>query len=71
MLSFKLHMRIGEPDLLLPVAGHIVFTTVAGQGWLAGPKPSLDATRVMENEGQEIKLSSLLAYAKSLLFGHK
>jgi hypothetical protein len=23
--------------------GHIVFTTVAGQGWLAGPKPSLDA----------------------------
>jgi hypothetical protein len=38
MLSFKLHMRIGEPDLLLPVAGHIVFTTVAGQGWLAGLK---------------------------------
>jgi hypothetical protein len=23
--------------------GHIVFTTVAGQGWLAGPKPPLDA----------------------------
>jgi hypothetical protein len=38
------HTRIGEQDLLLPVAGHIVFTTVAGQGWLAGHKPSLDAT---------------------------
>jgi hypothetical protein len=25
MLSFVLHMRIGEQDLLLPVAGHIVF----------------------------------------------
>jgi hypothetical protein len=36
MLSFKLHLRIGEQDLLLPCAGHIVFTTVAGQGWLAG-----------------------------------
>ena len=24
-------------DQLLPFAGHIVFTTVAGQGWLAGP----------------------------------
>jgi hypothetical protein len=44
MLSFTLHMSIGEQDLLLPVAGHIVFTTVAGQGWLAGQKPSLDAT---------------------------
>jgi hypothetical protein len=43
MLSFNLHTRIGEQDLLLPVTGHIVFTTVAGQGWLAGPKPSLDA----------------------------
>ena len=38
-------MGIGEQDLLLPYAGHIVFTTVAGQGWLAGPKPSLDAIR--------------------------
>ena len=45
MLSFVLHMRIGEQDLLLPVTGHIVFTTVADQGWLAGQKPSLDATR--------------------------
>ena len=36
MLSFTLHTRIGEQDLLLPVTGHIVFTTVAGQGWLAG-----------------------------------
>jgi hypothetical protein len=42
MLSFSC-TRIGERDLLLPFAGHIVFTTVAGQGWLAGPKPSLDA----------------------------
>jgi hypothetical protein len=44
MLSF-ICTRIGEQDLLLPYAGHIVFTTVAGQGWLAGPKPSLDATQ--------------------------
>jgi hypothetical protein len=35
MLSFSC-VRIGELDLLLPVGGHIVFTTVAGQGWLAG-----------------------------------
>ena len=35
-LSFKLHMRIGERDLLLTYAGHIVFTTVAGQGWFGG-----------------------------------
>jgi hypothetical protein len=42
----QLHIRIGEQDLLLPFMGHIVFTTVAGQGWLAGPKPSLDAKRM-------------------------
>jgi hypothetical protein len=45
MLSFKLHTGIGEQDLLLPTRGHIVFTTVAGQGWLVGPKPSLDAAQ--------------------------
>jgi hypothetical protein len=50
-------MRIGEQDLLLPVAGHIVFTTVAGQGWLAGPKPSLDASRNVARAGYAIKLS--------------
>jgi hypothetical protein len=36
MLSFMLHTRIGEQDLLLPVAGHIVFTTVAGQRLVGG-----------------------------------
>jgi hypothetical protein len=45
MLSFSC-TRIGEQDLLLPFLGHIVVvTTVAGQGWLAGPKPSLDAPK--------------------------
>jgi hypothetical protein len=58
MLSFKLHTRIGEQDLLLPVAGHIVFTTVAGQGWLAGPKPSLDASCDVARAGYVIKLLS-------------
>jgi hypothetical protein len=45
MLSFTLHTRIGEQEtLLLPDAGHIVFATVAGQGWLAGlAEPALDA----------------------------
>jgi hypothetical protein len=35
--------------------GHIVFTTVAGQGWLAGPKPSLDASRDVPRAGSTIK----------------
>jgi hypothetical protein len=39
----RLHTHRESEDLLLPCAGHIVFTTVAGQGWLAGPKPPLDA----------------------------
>jgi hypothetical protein len=39
MLSFKLHTRIGERDLLLPVTGHIVFTTVAGQAGWRGRSP--------------------------------
>jgi hypothetical protein len=30
-------------DLLLPAWATSSFATVAGQGWLAGPKPSLDA----------------------------
>jgi hypothetical protein len=35
VLSFKLHMhRRAGP--IVAYAGHIVFTTVAGQGWLAG-----------------------------------
>jgi hypothetical protein len=54
MLSFSC-TRIGERDLLLPVAGHIVFTTVAGQGWLAGPKPSLDASRHIASAACAIK----------------
>jgi hypothetical protein len=47
MLSFKLHTCIGEQDLLLPVMGHIVFTTVAGQGWLAGRNRPLWMRREM------------------------
>jgi hypothetical protein len=40
----QLHTCIGEQDdLLLPARTTSSFTTVAGQGWLAGPKPSLDA----------------------------
>jgi hypothetical protein len=54
-LSFELHTRIGELDLLLSYAGHIVFTTVAGQGWLAGPKPSLDASRYVATGRAAIK----------------
>jgi hypothetical protein len=61
MLSFKLRTRIGEHDLLLPVTGHIVFTTVAGQGWLAGPKPSLDALRDVPRAGSTIKPSQHVA----------
>ena len=57
MLSCRLHTRIGEQDLLLPVMGHIVFTTVAGQGWLAGPKPSLDAVRYVATTGGQVKLT--------------
>src|ERR1700733_7551747 len=38
--------RIGEQDdLLLPAGATSSFTTVAGQGWLAGRKPPLDAVR--------------------------
>ena len=36
MLSFALHTSIGEQDLLLPRTATSSFTTVAGQGWLAG-----------------------------------
>jgi hypothetical protein len=40
---------------LLPFIGHIVFTTVAGQGWLAGPKPSLDAPQHVASASYAIK----------------
>ena len=40
---------------MLPVSGHIVFTTVAGQGWLAGPKPSLDSSRPIASGTSAIK----------------
>ena len=46
MLSFSC-TRIGEQDLLLPYRATSSFTTVAGQGWLAGPKPSLDAPQYL------------------------
>src|SRR4051812_44936839 len=39
------HAASWERDLLLPRRGHIIVTTVAGQGWLAGPNPSLDAAQ--------------------------
>jgi hypothetical protein len=38
MLSFSC-MRIGQQDLLLPRAGHIVFTTVAGPAGWRGRSP--------------------------------
>jgi hypothetical protein len=44
MLSFKLHTRIGEQDLLLPYRATSSFTTVAGQAGWRGGSPSLDAT---------------------------
>jgi hypothetical protein len=45
MLSFSTHTLGEQDDLLLPAWATSSFTTVAGQGWLAGPKPSLDAVR--------------------------
>jgi hypothetical protein len=54
MLSFSC-TRIGELDLFVAYAGHIVFTTVAGQGWLAGPKPSLDAPQHLTRRSSLIK----------------
>jgi hypothetical protein len=57
VLSFSC-THIGEQDQLLPVAGHIVFTTVAGQGWLAGPKPSLDAPGNIASLGWESSLGA-------------
>jgi hypothetical protein len=56
LLQFRAHRRAGH--LLLPCAGHIVFTTVAGQGWLAGPKPSLDASTCVQVERSAIKSQS-------------
>ena len=55
MLSFKLNTRIGEQDLLLPVAGHIVVHHRCRSGWLAGPKPSLDASRDVASDSYVIK----------------
>ena len=42
-------------DQLLPVRATSSFTTVAGQGWLAGPKPSLDALIHVAAAGSAIK----------------
>ena len=41
--------------LLLPARATSSFTTVAGQGWLAGPKPSLDALLDVAAAGSAIK----------------
>ena len=44
MLSFSLHNASESKDLLLPAWATSSFTTVAGQGWLAGlAEPALDA----------------------------
>jgi hypothetical protein len=40
---------------IVALVGHIVFTTIAGQGWLAGPEPSLDALRDVSRAGSAIK----------------
>ena len=42
-------------DLLLPARATSSFTTVAGQGWLAGPKPALDALIYVVAAGSIIK----------------
>jgi hypothetical protein len=48
--------RIGEQDdLLLPAWATSSFTTVAGQGWLAGPKPTLDVLLRVAAAGSAIK----------------
>jgi hypothetical protein len=44
MLSCSLHTHRESKDLLLPAWATSSFTTVAGQGWLAGlAEPALDA----------------------------
>jgi hypothetical protein len=42
LLQLRAHRRAGP---IVAYSDHIVFTTVAGQGWLVGPKPSLDASK--------------------------
>jgi hypothetical protein len=44
---------------LLPAWATSSFTTVAGQGWLAGPKPSLDAIGDVATLGFSIKHQEL------------
>jgi hypothetical protein len=68
MLSFELYTRIGEGPIVA-CSGHIVFTTVAGQGWLAGPKPSLDAAPYVAGEGSGITPRNLLCSPVSCCFG--
>ena len=54
-------------DLLLPAWATSSFTTVAGQGWLAGPKPSLDAFERVATGGSAIKpFSPFEALSKAL-----
>ena len=55
MLSFSLHSIGEQDDLLLPAWATSSFTTVAGQGWLAGHKPSLDALLDVAAAGSAIK----------------
>jgi hypothetical protein len=55
LLQFRAHRRAGP---IVAYSGHIVFTTVAGQGWLAGPKPSLDALLHLGSACPLIKVSA-------------
>jgi hypothetical protein len=64
LLQLHTHRRAGTYCCL--IAGHIVVTTVAGQGWLAGPKPSLDAMRHLTNRGSLIKGSELVEVASAI-----
>ena len=50
---------------MLPVKATSSFTTVAGQGWLAGPKPSLDAQRDIASKIGQSNLTKLFARSRS------
>jgi hypothetical protein len=61
MLSFVC-TRIGEQDdLLLPRRATSSFTTVAGQGWLAGRKASLDCVIKAGASRRLMSLAALIA----------
>jgi hypothetical protein len=64
----QLDTRIGRAGPTVAYSGHIVFTTVAGQGWLAGQKPSLDAPGHIAREGPVINPANLIARGNFCFF---